>query len=164
MKKIGLVGGTSWTSTIDYYRFINEETNKRLGSLNFAECIIYSVNFEYFRNYNTTLDWEGAFKLLSEAALHLKDAGADLIMLGANTAHIVAERVAEATDLPLIDIRIATTDAIKSKHITKVGLLGTTYTIELDFYKDKLAERGLEVIIPDRKADRDFIEIGRAHV
>lgn len=158
MKKIGLVGGTSWTSTIDYYRFINEETNKRLGSLNFAECIIYSVNFEHFRNCNAAYDWDNAFKLLSGAALHLKDAGADVIMLGANTAHIVAERIAEATGLPLVDIRVATADAIKNKHITRVGLLGTTYTMELDFYKDKLAEQGLEVLIPECKADRDFIE------
>jgi aspartate racemase len=158
MKKIGLVGGTSWTSTIDYYRFINEETNKRLGSLNFAECIIYSVNFEHFRNYNAAYDWDSAFELLSQAALHLKDAGADVIMLGANTAHIVAERVAEATGLPLIDIRVATADSIKKKNIAKVGLLGTTYTMELDFYKNKLAEQGLEVVIPDSKADRDFIE------
>ncbi|MES2110805.1 MAG: aspartate/glutamate racemase family protein [Bacteroidota bacterium] len=158
MKKIGLVGGTSWTSTIDYYRFINEETNKRLGSLNFAECIIYSVNFEHFRNYNAAHDWDSAFKLLSEAALHLKDAGAEVIMLGANTAHIVAERIAEATGLPLIDIRIASADAIKRKNITKVALLGTTYTMELDFYKEKLAEQGLEIIIPDSKYERDFIE------
>ncbi|ULQ51982.1 aspartate/glutamate racemase family protein [Flavihumibacter fluvii] len=158
MKIIGLVGGISWTSTIDYYRFINEETNRKLGSLNFAECIIYSVNFELFRNYNAAHDWAGTFELLSGAALHLKQAGAEVILLGANTAHIVAERIATATGLPLIDIRIATANAIKKQQLRKVGLLGTAYTMELDFYKDKLLEYGIEAITPADKADRVFIE------
>src|SRR6476620_9573241 len=104
MKKIGLIGGTSWTSTIDYYRFINEETNKRMGSLNFAECIVYSLNFEKFRNYNAAHDWDGTFDLLSDAARKLKAAGAEVLMLGANTAHIVADRISLAVDLPLVDI------------------------------------------------------------
>lgn len=163
MKKIGLVGGTSWTSTIDYYRIINEETNKRLGSLNFAECIIYSVNFENFRKYNAEHNWDATFELLSDAALKLKDAGADLILLGANTAHIVAERVSDKVDLPLIDIRVATANAVHKKKLKKVGLLGTVYTMELDFYKNKLSATGLEIIIPDTKAEMDFIEESLLH-
>lgn len=158
MKKIGLVGGTSWTSTIDYYRIINEETNKKLGSLNFAECIIYSVNFEHFRNYNAEHNWDATFELLVNAALKLKDAGADLILLGANTAHIVAERVSNAIGLPLIDIRSATANAIKMQGLKKVGLLGTVYTMELDFYKNKLSAEGLEIVIPQTKTEIDFIE------
>lgn len=158
MKKIGLVGGISWTSTLDYYRFINEETNKRLGHLNFAECIIYSVNFENFSTYNADYNWEGTFQLLSNAASRLKDAGAEVILLGANTAHIVAERVAQKVDLPLIDIRVATANAIHKRQLKKVGLLGTVYTMELDFYKKKLSEEGLEIIIPATKAEIDFIE------
>lgn len=158
MKKIGLVGGISWTSTIDYYRFINEETNKILGSLNFAECIIYSVNFEHFRKYNAAHNWDATFELLSDAAFHLKDAGADIILLGANTAHIVAERISEKISLPIIDIRVATAHAIQEKHLTKVGLLGTVYTMELDFYKNKLSEYGIEAIIPQSKTDREYIE------
>jgi aspartate racemase len=94
MKKIGLIGGISWASTIDYYRIINEETNKSLGGFQFAECIVYSVNFDKFRTCNAKHDWQGSFELLSAAGLHLKQAGADLIMLGANTAHIVADEVA----------------------------------------------------------------------
>lgn len=158
MRKIGLVGGISWASTLDYYRFINEETNKKLGSLNFAECIIYSVNFEHSRTFNAEHNWDATFQLLTDAAFHLKNAGADLLMLGANTAHIVAERVAEKIDLPLIDIRIATADAIKKQGLKKVGLLGTVYTMELDFYKDKLSEHGIEAIIPSSKNDRKYIE------
>ncbi len=158
MKRIGLVGGISWTSTIDYYRYINEATNKILGSLNYAECIIYSVNFEDFRKYNAAHDWDATFELLSNAALHLRDAGADVILLGANTAHIVAERVSEKVGLPLIDIRVATANAIREKKLKKVGLLGTVYTMELNFYKNKLAEEGIATIIPPGKAERDFIE------
>ncbi|AYQ33463.1 aspartate/glutamate racemase family protein [Runella sp. SP2] len=158
MKKIGLLGGISWTSTLDYYRFINEETNKRLGHLNFAECIIYSVNFENFSTYNADYNWEGTFQLLSNAASRLKDAGAEVILLGANTAHIVAERVAQKVGLPLIDIRVATANAIHKRQLKKVGLLGTVYTMELDFYKKKLSEEGLEIIIPATKAEIDFIE------
>jgi len=158
MKKIGLVGGISWTSTIDYYRIINEETNKQLGGLNFAECIIYSVNFEQFRRYNAAHNWNGSFELLSQAASHLKDAGADVILLCANTAHIVAERMTAAIGLPLIDIRIATAHAIKNKNIAKIGLLGTVFTMELDFYKKKLSEYGIESIIPAIQSDRKYME------
>lgn len=158
MKKIGLAGGISWTSTIDYYRFINEETNRRLGSLHFAECIIYSVNFEHFRNFNAAYDWDGTYELLLNAVQQLTHAGAELILLGANTAHIVAERIAAATDLPLIDIRAATAGAILKHNISKVGLLGTSYTMELNFYKDKLLEYGVEAITPESQADRDFME------
>ncbi|MFT3911638.1 MAG: aspartate/glutamate racemase family protein [Ferruginibacter sp.] len=163
MKKIGLVGGISWASTVDYYRFINEETNKKLGGLNFAECIIYSVNFEKFRTYNAEYNWDATFELLTNAALKLKDAGAGVIMLGANTAHIVAERVSKKIELPLIDIRIATANAIKRQGLKKIGLLGTVYTMELDFYKEKLIEQGLEVMIPAKKSDIDFIEETLVH-
>lgn len=158
MKKIGLVGGISWSSTIDYYRLINEETNKYLGGLNFAECIIYSVNFDDFRRFNAAHNWNATFELLANAALHLKKAGAEVLLLGANTAHIVADRVSETVQLPVIDIRIATANAIHAKGISKVGLLGTKYTMELDFYKNKLSENNIEVITPQSQADRDFIE------
>ena len=158
MKKIGLVGGTSWTSTIDYYRFLNEETNKTLGGLQFPECIIYSVNFKLFSSYNAAYNWDATFELLADAADKLKAAGADIIMLGANTAHIVAERIADKVGLPLIDIREATADAIQKKQLKKVGLLGTVYTMELDFYKQKLSQKGLEVLIPQTKSEIDYIE------
>lgn len=158
MKKIGLVGGTSWTSTIDYYRFLNEATNKVLGGLEFPECIIYSVNFKLFSSYNAEYNWDATFELLVDAADKLKAAGADMIILGANTAHIVAERIADKIGLPLIDIREATANAIQKKQLKKVGLLGTVYTMELDFYKQKLAQKGLEVLIPETKFEIDYIE------
>ena len=163
MKTIGLVGGISWTSTIDYYRTINEETNKVLGSLNFAECIIYSVNFEHFRKSNAAYNWDATFELLLKAALHLEHAGAEVLLLGANTAHIVADRVRACVQLPLIDIREATCNAIHAKGLTKVGLMGTSYTMELDFYKEKLLESGIEVLTPPDKTDRDYIEETLVH-
>jgi len=163
MKKIGLVGGISWSSTIDYYRIINEETNRITGGLNFAECLIYSVNFNRFHTCNAAHDWDGSFTLLSNAALQLEKAGAEMILLCANTAHIVAERVAEKIHTPLLDIRLATADAIAQKKLDKVGLLGTTYTMELDFYQNKLREKGIEPIVPASKTERDFIEFTLLH-
>lgn len=163
MKKIGLVGGISWSSTIDYYRIINEETNRLNGGLHFAECMIYSVNFNRFHTCNAALDWDGSFALLLDAAVQLEKAGAELILLCANTAHIVAERVAEKINIPLLDIRLVTAAAIAQKKLKKVGLLGTTYTMELDFYQQKLRENGIDPIIPASKAERDFIEFTLLH-
>lgn len=158
MKKIGLVGGISWTSTLDYYRYLNQGINEKLGALNFAECLIYSVNFDDFQRYNAAYDWDATFELLSTAAENLKKAGAEAIVLCANTAHIVADRIEKHIQLPLIHITTATADAICQKNLKKVGLLGTTYTMELDFYKDKLIERGIEPLIPELQAERDYIE------
>jgi aspartate racemase len=158
MKKVGLVGGISWTSTLDYYRYINEGVNRKLGGLNFAECIIYSVNFDDFQKHNAAYNWQATFELLGSAAENLKKAGAEAIALCANTAHIVADQVAEKVQLPLIHITSATANAIEQHKMKKVGLLGTTYTMELDFYKDKLTAQGIEPIIPELQTDRDFIE------
>ena len=158
MKKIGLVGGISWTSTLDYYRFLNEEVNARLGGLNFAECIIYSVNFHHFQKFNAEHNWDATYELLANAAENLQQAGAGLIMLGANTAHVVAERVSEKVNLPLIDIRTATANAIQAKGLKKVGLLGTVYTMEMDFYRDVLHAQGIQTLIPDSQHERDYIE------
>src|SRR6187200_2609406 len=101
MKKIGFVGGISWTSTLDYYRYINEGVNEKLRGLNFAECIIYSVNFNHFQQYNSEYNWDATYELLVHAAKNLEKAGADAIVLCANTAHIVADRIAEKVQLPL---------------------------------------------------------------
>lgn len=158
MKKIGLVGGISWTSTVDYYRYLNEGVNEKLGGLNFAECMIYSVNFDDFQRFNAAYDWDATFELLVNAAEDLKKAGAEAIVLCANTAHIVADRIAERVNLPLIDITTAVAEAIHQQGLKKVGLLGTTYTMELDFYKDKLIASGIEPIIPESQEDRDYIE------
>lgn len=158
MKKIGLVGGISWTSTVDYYRHINEGINQGLGGLNFAECIIYSVNFNEFQESNANYDWDRTYDLLLKATENLIKAGAEAIVLCANTAHIVADRIAEKIEQPLIHITTATANAINKQKLKKVGLLGTTYTMELDFYKNKLEDHGIETIIPENQSDRDFIE------
>ncbi|MBC8986363.1 amino acid racemase [Pedobacter sp. N36a] len=158
MKKVGLVGGISWTSTVDYYRYLNEGINTQLGGLNFAECLISSVNFDNFQRYNADYDWESTYELLLEAAEELKKAGAAAIVLCANTAHIVADRIAENIQLPLIDITSAVAAAIHQEGLKKVGLIGTTYTMELGFYKDKLIANGIEPIIPESQETRDYIE------
>ena len=158
MKKIGLVGGISWTSTLDYYHYINEGINKKLGGLNFAECIIYSVNFNDFQKSNAAHDWESSYQLLANAAISLKHAGADAIVLCANTAHIVADRIEEKVQLPLIHVVTATAKAIHQKQISKVGLLGTAYTMKLNFYKDKLQSYVITCLIPAREEDLDFIQ------
>lgn len=163
MKKIGLIGGTSWTSTIDYYRYLNEAVNARLGGLHSATCIIYSVDFADFCAANTRHDWPATSSILSHAALSLKAAGAELLMLGANTAHIVAEAVQTTASLPLIDIRVATAKAVKERTLKTVGLLGTIYTMELDFYKNKLAEFNLQTIIPNLESERQYIEATLQH-
>jgi aspartate racemase len=162
MKKIGLVGGISWSSTLDYYRLLNEEVNKKQGGLNFAECIIYSVNFEQFCRFNADHNWDATFELLGQAAENLKRAGADMIVLCANTAHVVAERIRDRVNLPLIDIRVATALAIQAKGLRKVGLLGTVYTMEMEFYRSVLQDHGIEAIIPE-KEERDFIEDTLVH-
>lgn len=158
MKLLGLVGGISWTSTVDYYRYINEGINEKLGGLHFAECLIYSINFNDFQKYNAAYDWDASFELLANAAENVKKAGAQAIVLCANTAHIVADRVAERVKLPLIHITVATANAVHQKKLQTVGLLGTVYTMELDFYKDKLLANGIRSIIPQQQKDRDFIE------
>ena len=158
MKKIGLVGGTSWTSTVDYYRYINEAANDQLGGFHAAECILYSVDFDKFKTFNAAHDWDSTYGLLSHAGLQLKAAGAELIILCANTSHMVAERVEATVHLPMIDIRTATAAAIHKQGIQKVGLLGTVYTMELSFYRDKLLTLGIETIVPSQQSDRDFIE------
>jgi aspartate racemase len=154
MNKIGLVGGISWVSTIDYYRFLNEGINKKLGGLNFAECIIYSLNFANVQEKT----WEDAYELLYDACLSLKQSGVNGIALCANTAHLYADKLEKEIGLPLIHIGTATANAVKQKGIKKVGLLGTKFTMELDFYRKKLEENGLIVLVPETQEVRDFVQ------
>ncbi|SDF50914.1 aspartate racemase [Dyadobacter soli] len=158
MKKLGLVGGMSWVSTVDYYRFINEGINAKLGGLNYAECIIYSVNFNAFVSNNMAGKWDETFQIVLSASQHLEKAGAEAIVLCANTAHAVADRLEKEIDLPIIHIVTATAAAIKRAGLRKVGLLGTKFTMEMDFYKDKLTSYGIEPIIPASQESRDFIQ------
>jgi aspartate racemase len=157
MKKIGLLGGVSWVSTLDYYRYINEGINERLGGLNYAECIIYSLNFNDIQRHGWD-DWGETFRLVSDACRHLKAAGAEALVLCANTAHAIAERVEADVQLPLIHIATATADAVSRRGLKRVGLLGTKFTMELPFYKDKLRVQGIESLVPQEQAVRDFIQ------
>jgi len=158
MKKLGLVGGISWVSTIDYYRYINEGINERLGGLNFAECMIYSLNFDDFQKNNTANNWEATFELIADACENLKRGGAQAIVLCANTAHAVAEKVEQKIQLPLIHIASATANEINKQGIKKVGLLGTKFTMEMDFYKSKLNEHNVESIVPASQEIRDYLQ------
>lgn len=154
MKKIGLVGGISWTSTLNYYTFINEGVNKKLGGLNFAECMIYSLNFKDIY----TQSWDNSFDLLYSACESLKKGGVDGIALCANTAHLYADRLQEAINLPIIHIVTETAKTINKKKFKKIGLLGTKFTMEMTFYINKLESFGLEAIIPEKQETRDYIQ------
>jgi aspartate racemase len=156
MKKLGLIGGISWVSTADYYRFINEGVNKELGGVNFAECMIYSFNYNDIKRNNESNDWETTFNMLSKACQSLKNSGAEAIVLCANTMHLIADRIQESVDLPLIHIATETAKEIQKSDIKKVGLLGTQFTMELDFFTDKLKAQNIEAIIPEL-GDREFI-------
>jgi len=156
MKIIGLIGGISWVSTLDYYKLINEGINAKLGDLNFAHCIIYSFNFQDIKRNNDNNDWDRTLRMITEASLHLKNSGAEAIVLCANTMHVIADKLERNINVPLIHIAIATAQEIKKQNLKKVGLLGTKFTMELDFFKEKLAEHNIETIIPEAD-DRDFI-------
>jgi aspartate racemase len=154
MKKIGLVGGISWVSTMDYYKFINEGVNEKLGGLNFAECLIYSLNFGDIQS----ISWVNSYELLLNACESLKGAGVDGIVLCANTAHLFADELQEKIQLPIINIGAETAKAVNKQGYKKVGLLGTKFTMEMDFYRKKLEAYGLEVLTPAKQETRDYIQ------
>lgn len=156
MKTIGLIGGTSWVSTIEYYRIINEEMNKALGGMEFAQILLYSVNYGEIIKLGEAKDFNGIAKKITSAAIILQQAGADCMLLCANTMHSIADKVQAALNIPLIHIAEVTASAIKNKGMDKVGLLGTKITMEMDFYKDKLASAGIETLVPD-KQEREYI-------
>lgn len=158
MKKIGLVGGISWVSTLDYYRYLNEGVNAALGGLNFAECIVYSLNFEPFQRHNNNDEWDASYAMVLEACLSLTRAGADGIMLGANTAHLHADRLAQEIELPIIHLIDATAAAIRAQGLRRVGLLGTRFTMEMGFYVDRMAALGVEAFVPGDQATRNYVQ------
>lgn len=154
MKKVGLIGGISWVSTIDYYKLINEGVNKKLGGLQFAECLIYSLNFGDIQEKT----WANSYELLLNACLSLQKSGVDAIVLCANTAHLYANEIEKKIKLPLIHIGTETAKAITKEKITTVGLLGTSFSMEMDFYIDRLKSFGLNVLIPEKQETRDYIQ------
>ncbi|PIF44721.1 aspartate racemase [Chryseobacterium sp. 52] len=149
-----MVGGISWVSTLDYYRLINEGVNTKLGGLNAAECMVYSLNFGDIQAQS----WVNSFDLLLNACEHLKNTGADGIVLCANTAHLFADELQDTIQLPIIHIGTETAKAIHKAGFKRVGLLGTKFTMEMDFYKNKLEEYGLEVMVPESRETRDYIQ------
>ncbi|HEX5305821.1 MAG TPA: aspartate/glutamate racemase family protein [Dyella sp.] len=156
MKTIGLLGGMSWESTIPYYRLINEAVKQRLGGLHSAKLLLHSVDFAEIEACQRAGDWEAAGAQLAQAARGLQAAGADLLLIGANTMHKVAPEIEAAIDIPLLHVADATAQAIRAAGITCVGLLGTRYTMEQAFYVDRLASHGLEVLVPP-PADREEV-------
>jgi aspartate racemase len=166
MKLLGLIGGTSWVSTIDYYRLINQGVNEKLGGLNFAECIIHSFNYADIKRNNDANDWDATLKMMTTAGQNLKNSGAKAIVLCANTMHLIADQLEQNIQLPVIHIATATANAIEAGGFKKVGLLGTKFTMEQAFFRDKLTEKNIEVVIPGDE-ERDFIhysifeELGR---
>lgn len=157
MKTIGLIGGMSWESTVPYYRQINETTRERLGGLHSARIILYSVDFHDIERLQHAGDWQAAGVLLAEAARVLQAAGASFLVLCTNTMHNVAASIEAAVTIPLFHIADPTADAIRQAGHSTVGLLGTRFTMEQAFYRDRLSERhGLRVIVPDPE-DRDAV-------
>ena len=148
MKTIGLIGGLTWYSTLDYYRLLNELVNERLGGAHAAKIILNSVDFAEIKILTAAQNWEGIAAIICKAAQSLELAGADCIMIGANTMHKIADEIQAAVSIPVIHIGEVTAAAIKKTGLKKVALLGTKYTMQLDFYKVKLAANGIETIIP----------------
>lgn len=161
MKTIGLIGGTTWLSTLEYYRIINETVNDKLGKKHSAKCILYSIDFEetMVKNWD---NWDEITKIFIDIGKTLEKAGAELLIICANTPHKIADKIQENIGIPLISIVDATAEKIKEKNLKKVGLIGTRYTMNEDFFKKKLKDKyGIETIIPDednQKIIEDIIE------
>lgn len=161
MKTIGLIGGMSWESSQEYYRIINQEMRARLGGAHSAKSLMWSMDFGEIEQLQHEGKWEELTKLMIEAAQNLENGGADFILICTNTMHKMAADVESATSIPLIHIADPTAEKIKAAGLTKVGLLGTAFTMEQDFYKGRLVSKhGLEVLVPDdadRKTVHDII-------
>jgi len=149
MKTIGIIGGLSPESTVKYYQWLNAGVQKHLGGHNNAKILLSSVNFAEFVALKEKGDWETQGKLLSAEALALEKAGADFIILATNTMHKMADQIESALSIPFLHLADATADRILEKNVSKIGLLGTRYTMELDFYKQRLIDKGIDVLVPD---------------
>ena len=158
MKTIGLIGGMSWESTVPYYQIINETVKQTLGGLHSAKIALYSVEFDEIERCQSEDRWDDAAKILADAAVGLQACGADFILICTNTMHKVFDAVQAAVTVPLLHIADATGDALQEAGIRKVGLLGTRYTMQQDFYKGRLAGAGFEVCVP---AEEYIAELNR---
>jgi len=157
MKTIGLIGGLTWESTIEYYRIINEEVARRLGGVHSARILMHSFDFQDIDTPMLEGRWDEIGARVAEAATGLERQGADFLLICSNTIHKVANFASEAVSIPLLHLVDVTASAVKVQGFSKVGLLGTIFTMEQDFYKGRLADlHGLEVLVPE-KEDRDFV-------
>ncbi len=149
MKTIGLIGGMSWESTVTYYQQLNELVKERLGGLHSAKIAMYSVDFDEIEACQSSGNWDRSAEILTSAAQGLERAGADLILICTNTMHKVYPQIQAGVGVPLLHIADATADALERAGVSKVALLGTRYTMCQDFYKSRLIDRGVEVLIPE---------------
>lgn len=156
MKTVGLLGGMSWKSSVEYYRIINDLTSRKLGRLHSAKCILYSFDFQEIVEMQSREDWEQMGHYLIQVAQKLENAGADMVLICTNTMHKVADDVAGSIDIPLINIVDVTADEINSRGISEVGLLGTRFTMEDGFYTRRLEEKGISTLVPD-DGDREVV-------
>lgn len=157
MKTIGLLGGMSWESTTQYYRLINQGIKKKLGGWHSAKIALYSVDFAPLEKLQHKDDWQGTADILIEGALKVQAAGADFLLICTNTMHKVAPEIEAALSIPVLHIADATAEVLKTKNVKRVGLLGTAFTMEQPFYKDRLTKKfGIEVVIPN-KDDRAIV-------
>ncbi len=152
MKTIGMIGGMSWESSLEYYRIVNEAVKERLGGFHSAKCVMYSVDFEEIERFQHQGDWDAATEVMVDAARRVERGGADLLLICTNTMHMMAEAVEESVDIPLLHIVDVTAEAIHARGQKAVGLLGTRFTMEQDFYRGRLQDRhGISVLIPEEE-------------
>lgn len=149
MKTIGLIGGMSWESTVTYYQIINNTVKEQLGGLHSAKILLYSVDFAEIEECQVKGEWEKSADILADAAQNLEKAGADFIVICTNTMHKVVPQIQEKISIPIIHIADATAEKLKENHILTVALLGTKYTMTQDFYKERIENSGIKVMIPD---------------
>lgn len=149
MKTLGLIGGMSWESTIPYYRIVNERVRQRLGGLHSAKLVLHSVDFAGIEALQRADDWDAAAAILVEAARGLRAAGADALVVCTNTMHLVAPAIEAAVDLPLLHIADASAARIRAAGLSRVALLGTRFTMERDFYRQRIEAAGIDVIVPE---------------
>jgi aspartate racemase len=161
LKTIGLIGGMSWESSLLYYQLINREVRQRLGGLHSAQILMYSVDFAPLEKLQHAGDWEAAARILADAARRIEAGGADFFLIASNTMHQVADTVSAAVDIPLLHIADATARVLQQDGVERVGLLGTAFTMEFDFFRDRIAgDHGIDVVVPelhDRQMVHDII-------
>jgi aspartate racemase len=156
VRTLGLLGGMSWESTLPYYRIVNERVRQRLGGLHSAKLVLHSVDFAEIGALQHAGDWDAAGVILVEAARRLRAAGAEGLVICTNTMHLVAPAIEAAVDLPLLHIADATAARIREAGLSRVALLGTRFTMERDFYRQRIEAAGIEVIVPDA-AQREVV-------